>query len=142
LHTPYPRADDQPVIGLNPDYDIFDVLQEPQPTIDPLTQWVEATETIDVPAKIVTRDWQIHDIPVPNFKIWANVQEFMAEFTMPEKAAIALSIDPTIAGLRLELSTWLSEVYSNDARVIAGLDKLVELEIITETRRIEIITKD
>lgn len=73
-------------------------------------------------------------------KIWANAQAFMAEFTTDEKSGIALSTDPTIAALRLELSTWFSQVYSNDPRVIAGLDKLVELDIITEARKEEIIT--
>ena len=135
---PYPREDDEPVVGLDPEYDVFDLVQEPEPEFDAATHWIQGTETIDVLAKTVTRGWQINALP--DFKVWGNVQEFMAEFTMPEKAAIALSTDPTVAALRLELSTWLSEVHSNDPRVIAGLDKLVELEIITETRRTEIIT--
>jgi hypothetical protein len=59
---------------------------------------------------------------------------------MAEKAAIALRVDPTIAALRLELSTWLSEVHADDARVVLGLDKLVELGIITQARKDEITT--
>jgi hypothetical protein len=73
-------------------------------------------------------------------KTWPNVQAFMAEFTMQEKAQIALSMDPTIAALRLELTTWLSEVHSDDPRVVMGLDKLVELGIISEQRKTEITT--
>jgi len=134
---PYPREDEEPVVGLDPEYDTFDLIQEPEPEFDPATNWIESTEIIDLAAKIVSRGWQINALP--DFKIWGNVQDFMTEFSMPEKAAIALSIDPTIAALRLELSTWLSEVHANDPRVVAGLDKLVELEIITETRRAEII---
>jgi len=80
--------------------------------------------------------------PPPDYKIWSNAQAFMAEFSMPEKAQIALSTDPTIAALRLELSTWFSEVYANDPRVVTGLDKLVELGIITEARKQEIIAMD
>jgi hypothetical protein len=137
---PYPREDEEPVVGLDPEYDTFDLIQKPQPEFDPSTHWIEGTETIDVPAKTVTRGWQINALP--DFKVWDNVQNFMTEFSMPEKAAIALSIDSTIAALRLELSTWLSEVHSNDPRVVTGLDRLVELEIINETRRTEIITKD
>ncbi len=135
---PYPRADEEPVVGLDPEYEIFDLVQEPQPTFDSATQYTTPTETIDVPSKTVTRGWQIHDIPVPDFKIWANAQEFVAEFTNEEKAGIALSTDPTVAALRFELSTWFSEVHSNDPRVVSGLDKLVELGIITEVRRTEI----
>lgn len=73
-------------------------------------------------------------------KTWQNVQQFMAEFTMPEKAQIALSTDPTVAALRFELTTWLVGVYANDPRVISGLDKLVELGILTQSRRDEITT--
>lgn len=73
-------------------------------------------------------------------KTWQNVQQFMAEFTMPEKAQIALSTDPTVAALRFELTTWLAGVYANDPRVISGLDKLVELGILTHSRREEITT--
>jgi len=73
-------------------------------------------------------------------KKWQNVQLFMAEFTMSEKANIALSMDPTVAALRLELTTWLSEVHSDDPRVVSGLFKLVELGIISEQRKVEIIT--
>lgn len=73
-------------------------------------------------------------------KIWANAQAFMAEFTDEEKSGIANSTDSTVAALRFEISTWFSQVYSNDPRVIAGLDKLVELDILTEARREEIVT--
>jgi hypothetical protein len=71
-------------------------------------------------------------------KKWLNVEDFMAEFTMPEKAQIALSEDPTIATLRFELTTWLSAVHADDPRVVMGLSKLVELGIISEQRKTEI----
>lgn len=78
--------------------------------------------------------------PITEAKRWQNVQEFMTEFTMPEKGAIALSMDPTVAALRLELTTWLSDVHSNDSRVVAGLDKLVELGILTTERKNAILS--
>lgn len=72
-------------------------------------------------------------------KTWPNVQAFMAAFTMQEKAAIALSTDPTIAALRLELTTWLSSVSANSPAALTGLDKLVELQILTLQRKTEIL---
>ena len=139
--VPYPRNDDEPVVGLDPDYEVFDIIQESEPSYNPATQYLTTTETIDTVAETVTYGYQINDLPPPpDYKIWSNAQAFMAEFTMPEKAGIALSTDPTIAALRLELSTWFSEVHSTDPRVVAGLDKLVELDIITETRKDEITT--
>ncbi len=62
----------------------------------------------------------------------------MAEFTMPEKAQIALSVDPTIAALRLEMSTWFSQVLNNDERVTTGLQRMVDLGIISPSRITEI----
>ena len=104
-------------------------LRPPAPPYDEHTQY--EPEWID-------GQWVIKD--KPTYKIWSNAQAFMAEFTMPEKGEIALSTDPLITVLRLELSTWFSEVHSTDPRVVAGLDKLVELAILTETRRTEIIS--
>ena len=72
-------------------------------------------------------------------KTWPNVQSFMAAFTMQEKAAISLSTDPTIAALRLELTTWLSSVPANSPAVLTGLDKLVDLQILTPQRKTEIL---
>jgi len=76
---------------------------------------------------------------IPITRRWSNVQEFMAAFTMQEKAAISLSSDATIAALRLELSSWFSEVHLDDDRVKTGLSRLVELDIISEARRQQII---
>ena len=78
--------------------------------------------------------------PITEAKRWQNVQEFMAEFTMPEKGAIALSMDPTIAAMRLELTTWLSEVHADDPRVVAGISRIVELGIITPERKNTILS--
>jgi hypothetical protein len=92
----------------------------------------------------VERQWLIADLSPEEIaqkqqKIWPNVQQFMAEFSMSEKAAMALSTDPTIAALRLELSAWLSSVHANDSRVVLGVNKLVELNILTEQRKTEIL---
>jgi hypothetical protein len=54
-------------------------------------------------------------------------------------AAISLSTDPTIAALRLLLASWDGEVWSDDPRVIAGLDALEVANIISATRRAEIL---
>lgn len=101
-----------------------------------LTYTQEADPVLVWGADSVERQWSIREkTPDELQKIWPNVQAFMAEFTMPEKAQISLSTDPTIAALRLELTTWLSDVHSNDSRVVAGLDKLVELGILTNERK-------
>lgn len=136
---PYPRYDEEPVIGLSDEYEVYDVTQEPEPSYDANTHTCEATETIDAQNKIVTRGWIVREKPEQP-KAWISAQEFMSVFTMEEKTAIALSVDPTIAALRLELSTWLAPIHADDARVQLGLNKLVELGILTNDRKSSIIS--
>jgi hypothetical protein len=136
---PYPRNDDENVVGLDPIYVSLEVTQEPQPTLQ-AGESATATETINIEQLTVTYGWNVTATTPPDHKTWPNVQQFMAEFTMAEKAQIGLSTDMTIAALRIELTTWLSTVESNDARVVTGLNKLVELAIIDEARKAEILT--
>ena len=73
-------------------------------------------------------------------KEWPSKAEFWGKFTTAEKLAIITSDDLSIKMLDKELTMWSGIILANDARVVAGLDKLVELEIITEARRTEIIS--
>jgi hypothetical protein len=72
-------------------------------------------------------------------KRWPDAEHFVAEFQLPELAAISLSTDPTVAALRFMLSTWLSPVHSDDPRVQQGLDALVAAGILTPERRSAIV---
>ena len=74
-------------------------------------------------------------------KTWPNAAMFLAEFTMPELAAIELSLDGTVAALRLLLASWPADIYSDDPRIIGGLAALVSAGIIDEARRAEIVAK-
>lgn len=76
-----------------------------------------------------------------NRKIWPNAAAFLAEFQMPELAAIELSADGTVAALRLLLASWPSDVWSDDPRIELGLGQLVAVGIIDEARRAAILTK-
>ena len=64
LHA-YPRQDDEPVIGLDPDYLEMALTQAEQPDYDPSTHRLEPTETIDLTARTVTRGWQLVGLPSP-----------------------------------------------------------------------------
>lgn len=67
-------------------------------------------------------------------KLWPNVESFIAEFTLEELAAISLSTNTTIAGLRLLLSAWRSEINADDPRVMLGLNALVYDGIISREK--------
>jgi hypothetical protein len=89
----------------------------------------------------VVRDLSPDELAASARKIWPNAAAFLSEFTMPELAAISLSLDPIIAALRLLLASWPADIYSDDPRIIGGLSALVEAGIITEARRDEILAK-
>jgi hypothetical protein len=56
---PYPRNDDEEVIGLDPVYLVYTVIQNAEPAFDPATHHLEASETVDHGAKTVTRGWDV-----------------------------------------------------------------------------------
>lgn len=69
---------------------------------------------------------------------WSSARLFMDTFTPEEKALISLSTDPIVASLRLDIATWPDRVLLEDARVQLGLSRLVDTNIISSERRLEI----
>ena len=109
----------------------------PGQTADPFLVWTETS---------VTRDWEIRDMTPTELadstrKTWATSQDFLAEFTMTEMGGIGVSQDATIAALRLILSTWVGQIYSDDPRVVLGLNAIEAAGILTAERRAQIVTK-
>jgi hypothetical protein len=57
---PYPRSDNEPVVGLAAEYEVFDLIEPARPTFDPTTHEIRRLpEEIDTQAKMVTRGWEI-----------------------------------------------------------------------------------
>lgn len=73
-------------------------------------------------------------------KAWGNAHDFLLDFTGAEQAAISLSTDAGVAALRLQLMTWPGQVWTDDPRIIGGMDALVSAGIIDETRKTELMT--
>ena len=61
---PWPRIDDEPVVGLDSHLLEMTVVQEDQPAFDPATQRLDKTEVIDTEARTVTRGWSVVEAPV------------------------------------------------------------------------------
>jgi hypothetical protein len=62
---PYPRTDNEPVVGLDPAYLELDLIQLDQPKYDPATHRLEPSETIDLDARTVTRGWELIELALP-----------------------------------------------------------------------------
>jgi hypothetical protein len=60
----YPRADDEPVVGLDPRYVVLRVVREPRPEPGP-DQQVTETRTVDLAAGEWRWSWVIEDLPPP-----------------------------------------------------------------------------
>lgn len=73
---PWPRIDDEPVVGLEPHLLEMTVIQEDEPTYNPQTQTLEQTQAIDTEAKSVTRGWNVVDLPPKLYSAeeWLNAQ--------------------------------------------------------------------
>jgi hypothetical protein len=73
------------------------------------------------------------------FRTWPTKTEFWNEFTMQEKIAIANSTNEMVKFFFAELMIWTGEVWSNDERVVQGMNLLVTEQIITQQRCDEIL---
>lgn len=62
----YPRIDDEPVVGLDTDrYIVLNVVRNPPPAYDPLTDYLVPTEALDLDALTYTYDWLVKSLPPP-----------------------------------------------------------------------------
>jgi len=103
---PYPRNDDNPILGLDPDYLVLDKIESPQPEYDPSTQtireeWVIAFETLEY-----RQEWIIEPIVVAPVEDWPSFNTYM--LTSPlfrARRDIVRPIDP-------ELNSALYDAYA------------------------------
>lgn len=120
----------------NPKKDFFQPLPE-KPSFDPVLQ----KEPVWSYGVWIVENKTQEELQADARKVWENASAFIQEFSLQEMASISLSQEPVIAALRLLLSTWFGEVWSDDPRVINGLDSLITSGIIDENRRQEILNK-
>lgn len=124
---PYPRADDEPVLGL--DHSVYKVLQlnqQPEPAYDSATETLTQTEVIDwLPGGTdatgldgtLTRGWRVEPIPTPPpAPDWAAFQAWMDEdLGMATAMADArASTDPPGEMATTRLATTLEEARRGD----------------------------
>jgi len=140
-------VDGQPAPVVPPLHILTDVRRE-APDHDPLTERVSRVAAhADIEAgEFVTESFEIVPLTSSELaalarKTWHNAAAFLGEFSLEELAAISLSLDPTVAALRLLLASWAADVWSDDPRIQLGLAKLVETGIIDEIRKTAILLK-
>jgi len=115
---PWPRIDNEPVVGLDAHLLEIDVVQQDQPAYDPATQRLEKTEVIDAEARTVTRGWSVVEVPAPTFTAaeWVDQQGFAGNRSttmlyLKLKLDAAGKTSPKLAAVQ----AWL------DALIVAGV---------------------
>lgn len=73
-------------------------------------------------------------------KVWPSAQDFLRAFTVPELAAIWNSDDTLISALAMLIMAWPGAVHADHPEVVAGLNRLAELGILTFERRSQLTT--
>jgi len=69
----YPRADDEPVVGLDPRYEVLRIVRDEQPDYNPTTQRIRETRTVDRDAGEWRWSWSVEDLPpVPPAADWGT----------------------------------------------------------------------
>ena len=62
----YPRYDDEPVVGLDTSrYVTVSLVREPEPTYNPIEEYLVSTTTINLDALTYTYDWLVEPLPPP-----------------------------------------------------------------------------
>ena len=77
---PWPRIDEEPVVGLDAHLLEMDVAQESQPAYDPATERLEKTEVIDAEARTVTRGWSVVEAPLATMTAEEAVSQFFSPY--------------------------------------------------------------
>jgi hypothetical protein len=62
---PYPRADDEDVVGLSPEYLIMQVVNTAKPVFDEATEVLVPAQTVNTTTQTVTNGWTIAPKPEP-----------------------------------------------------------------------------
>lgn len=110
---PWPRIDEEPVVGLAAHLLEMTVVQEPQPSYDPATQRLEKTEVINAEAQTVTRGWNIVAIEPPVFTAAEWVDQHLTSTQLHALSDLRLSL--VLAGkplglLMQSLRDWTSQL--------------------------------
>jgi hypothetical protein len=74
---PWPRLDDEPVVGLAPHLLEMDIVEEPKPAFNPSTEKLVMSETVDERACTVTRSYTLQTIPALAFTAEQWISQFL-----------------------------------------------------------------
>jgi hypothetical protein len=110
---PWPRIDEEPVVGLDAHLLEMDVVQEDQPAYDPASQRLEKTEVIDADARTVTRGWSVAEVPVATFTAEQAVSQYFSPYQIAALSRLEMALLQAGKPLGVKMTaakTWLESV--------------------------------
>ena len=110
---PWPRIDEEPVVGLDAHLLEMTVTQEPQPAFDPATQRLEKTEVIDTDARTVTRGWSVVEVPVATFTAEEIVSQYFSAYQIAALQRLEMALlqaGQPLGPAMTAAKTWLETV--------------------------------
>ena len=110
---PWPRIDEEPVVGLDAHLLEMTVAQEPQPAYDPATQRLEKTEVIDTEARTVTRGWSVVEVPVATFTAEEIVSQYFSAYQIAALSRLEMALlqaGQPLGPIMTAAKTWLENV--------------------------------
>ncbi len=115
------------------------IVNDPNPLYDPTIQVVESYFVIE--AGRVRRAWTVRPKTADERRVIWTSYEFLSRFTPTERAAIRTGSmsDPVLADF-LMMSQAAQEVVSDDPVTVAGMNYLVSVGVLTESRKNEILS--
>jgi hypothetical protein len=73
----YPRNDDNPILGLDPDYLILDMVESPQPEYDPATETIREKWVVVLEYSEYRQEWIVESSPVAPFQDWPSFSLYL-----------------------------------------------------------------
>ena len=110
---PWPRIDDEPVVGLAAHLLEMDVVQEDQPEYDPATQRLEKTEVIEADARTVVRGWSVVEVPVATMTAEQAVSAYFSAYQIAALQRLEMALLQAGKPLGPQMTaakTWLETV--------------------------------
>ena len=110
---PWPRIDEEPVVGLDAHLLEMTVVQKPQPAYDPATQRLEKTEVIDTDARTVTRGWSVVEVPPATVTAEEAVSQYFSAYQIAALSRLEMALlqaGKPLGPAMTAAKTWLESV--------------------------------
>lgn len=132
---PYPRLDDQPIVGLDPDYLVLEKVEVAPISYDPATQSLSSSYVVDTENLEYRQEWVIEDLPpAPPAPDWDSFNTYMLSDSMFKTYRDTVrSIDGELTGALFDAYAMIDAHGINAFSVVWGV--WVSVSGITEADR-------